>query len=315
LQSVAEETYRCEDIKSGNRRFKYKGGPSDSWFSLAEANADRVARAGFVLSMMFLAASAIYGLFLAGAVMPVVSELAAAADRAAFDAGFRVEDLAVSGSRNTPRAALIEALNLPYSGSSLFYDAAAARDRLSKLGWIETAEVSRILPSRLEVALSERAPFARWADAAGKINVIDRKGHVLGRAEEARFGTLLLYVGEGAPADAAAFKDALTDHQGIERRIERAEFVAERFWMVRLDSGLVLKLPRKVTALVLERLDSLLANPRIAGMALETIDLRLSNRTILQLREPTVANRDRAIALLTSSPVPAALPLRKGKAL
>ena len=105
------------------------------------------------------------------------------------------------------------------------------------------------------------------------------------------------------------------DREAIRDRFESAELIAERFWRVKLNSGLVLKLPRKVTPLVLEHLDSLLANPKIAGLGLETIDLRLSNRTILQLLEPTVANRDRAIAVLTSAS-PQVLPAPgRGKAL
>ncbi len=109
--------------------------------------------------------------------------------------------------------------------------------------------------------------------------------------------------------------DAIGDHEAFKRRVQRVEYVAERFWTVKLDTGPSLKLPRKVTPLVLERLDSLLANPKIAGLGLETIDLRLSNRTILQLLEPTVANRDKAIAALSPATAQAFAAPRKGKPL
>jgi cell division protein FtsQ len=265
--------------------------------------------------MVFLAASAIYGLSLSGAAEPLITDVTSIANGAAFDAGFRLEDLAISGARYVPQTSLLEALELPSTKSSLFYDASAAHDRVLKLGWIESAEIRRILPSRLEVTLSERAPFARFADAANKIQIIDREGHILGPEEDGRFQTLPLFAGAGAPREAAAFDDALAGHDDIRRRIDRAEFVAERFWLVRLQNGLVLKLPRKVSGLVLERLESLLANPKIAEMALDTIDLRLSNRTILQLREPTVANRDRAISSLNSLPGQSVPVPRKGRAL
>jgi cell division protein FtsQ len=126
---------------------------------------------------------------------------------------------------------------------------------------------------------------------------------------------LPLFSGTGAPQEAAAFEGAIAGHDEVRRRIDRVELVAERFWLVRLQNGLVLKLPRKVSALVLERLESLLANAKIAEMALDTIDLRLSNRTILQLREPTVANRDKAISSLNSLPGQSVPVPRKGRAL
>ncbi len=75
------------------------------------------------------------------------------------------------------------------------------------------------------------------------------------------------------------------------------------------------KLPRKVNELVLGRLKSLLASTKITEMALETIDLRLTNRTILQLRDPTLANRDKAIASITAPSAQSAPSPRKGRAL
>jgi cell division protein FtsQ len=315
LQPLAEDTFRFENPGDGKAEQPAAGRPTASWFFFALAHADRASTAGFVLSMMFLAATAIYALTLSDAAKPVFAEVAALADRAAFDAGFRLEDLALSGSENTPRAALLEALRLPYKGSSISYDTAGAHDRPLRLGWIEAAEVRRILPSRLEVIVSERTPFARWEKPGNQIQAIDREGHVLGPDAEGRFSSLPLLAGEEAPAEAADFEDALSDNAAIKRRIERAELITGRFWLAKLDTGLMLKLPRKVSILVLNRLDSLLANPKIAEMGLETIDLRLSNRTILQLREATVANRDRAIASLLSTPQQAVAPPRRGKAL
>ncbi len=300
MQSIAEDTFRFESDGDSKAHSPSVSQSGDSWFARAVANADRAASAGFVLSMIFLAATAIYALSLSDTVKPFLAEIAALADRAAFDAGFRLEDLALSGSKNAPQAALLEALRLPSKSSSLFYDTAEAHDRLMQLGWIKTAEVRRVLPSRLEVVISERAPFARWEDAAHRIQTVDREGHVLGPDAEGRFASLPLVAGDEAPAEAADFEDALSGNAAIKGRIVRAELIAGRFWLATLDNGLKLKLPRKVNAIVLERLDSLLANPKIAEMGLDTIDLRLTNRTILQLREATVSNRDKAIALLLS---------------
>src|SRR5262249_6182474 len=158
---------------------------------------------------------------------------------------------------------------------------------------IEAAEIRRILPSRLEVTITERVPFARWENEQGQVYVIDRSGHLLGLEEEGQFKTLPLFSGEGAPRLAQDFEDAFQDRQSVKARIQRIKLAPERFWTVKLDNGLLLKLPRKLTPLVLNRLDSLLASPKIAALSLESIDLRLSNRTILQLLEPTVANRDK----------------------
>ncbi len=314
MQPVTQKKVRFGSLGASRTQSRQPAPASSSWFSIVEAHADFAARAGFVVSMVFLAAATLYALHLAGTTKAVSDEIAATADRAAYDAGFRLEDLAVSGSRHTPKEALLSALALPYSNSSISYDAAEAHDRLLKLGWISAAEVRRVLPSRLEVVLTEREPFARWADSENKEFTIDREGHILGPTE-GQFESLLLFSGDGAPAEAAELSDALSYHETIRRRIERADLVAERFWQLKLDNGLVLKLPRKANELVLGRIETLLANNKIAEMALETIDLRLTNRTILQLREPTLASRDKAIASLTSPAPQQYSPPRRGRAL
>ncbi|MFZ1109144.1 MAG: FtsQ-type POTRA domain-containing protein [Rhodomicrobium sp.] len=315
MQPVSQESSRSGNLKDRGAQSAQNPVPSPSWFSIAEANADRAARAGFVISMMFLMATAVYALHLAGATTALSDEIAAITDRAAYDAGFRLPDpVPVSGAKNTPEATLREALGLPFANSSLSYDANEAHDRLLKIGWIASADVRRVLPSHLEVSVVERAPFARWASADGAMQAFDREGLLLGPVD-GRFETLPLFGGEGAPAEAAALMDAVSLHETIRRRIERADLIAERFWHIKLDTGVTIKLPRKVNELVLGRLESILANAKIAEMALDSIDLRLTNRTILQLKEPTLANRDRAIAALTAAPEQPAPALRKGKAL
>jgi cell division protein FtsQ len=315
LRSLAEEGFRYERDGDRDAKSRARNASQGSWLSRADAFADKAASIGFLASMVFLAVTAIYAFSLSGIARLYLAEAFALADKAAFDAGFKLQDFAITGSQNTPQAALLDALKLPYKGSSLFYDAAQARERLLNLGWIQSAEVRRVLPSRLEVIISERVPFAQLEDAEHKLHVIDREGHLLGSDQEGRFKALPIFAGEGAGTEAANFEDAFQDRASLRGRMGRIELVAERFWNVKLETGLMLKLPRKVTPLTLERLDSLLANPRIAGLGLETIDLRLSNRTILQLLEPTVANRDKAIAVLTSAQSQASPPPRRGKAL
>ncbi len=314
MQPVTQEKVRSASFGDDRAQPVKKGVAQPSWFSIVEAHADYAAKAGFVVSMMFLVATAFYGLHLSGATKAAYDELGAMADRAAYDAGFRVEDLAISGSKNTSREVLMKALALPFANSSLSYETAEAQDRLLKIGWVASAEVRRSLPSRLEVVMTEREPFARWADAENIVQAIDREGRVLGPAE-GRFETLPLFAGDGAPVEAADFIDALSGHDAVKRHIERIDLVAERFWQLKLDSGLILKLPRKVNEVVLGRVETLLASNKIADMALDTIDFRLANRTILQLRDPTLANRDRAIAVITSGPPQPAMPPRRGRAL
>ncbi len=100
---------------------------SGSWLSQADAIADRAASVGFVASMIFLAATAIYAFSLSKAAKPFLAETFAIVDEAAYNAGFKFEDLALSGFKDTPETELLAALQMPAKGSSLFYDAGQAQ--------------------------------------------------------------------------------------------------------------------------------------------------------------------------------------------
>ncbi len=308
LRPLAEGKFRFESARDGRIGRTPDGAPS--WFGIASAHSELVSRVGFVLSLMFLSASAIYALYLSGKAAPLVSEFAALVDQAASQAGFRLDDVAISGTRNTPRTMIIEALKQPKAASSLFYDTFEAHNRLLAIGWIESAEVRRVFPSQLQVTVSERSPFARWSDAQSTVNIIDRQGRVLGSDDGSSFEYLPLFSGEGAAAEAASFIDALAGHDALLQRMLRIDLVAERFWLVKLDSGISLKLPRNVNPLTLEQLEKLLANAKIAEAAIAVIDLRVPRRTILQLREPTPANRNTFVTSLIASQ--AAITLRRG---
>lgn len=314
MRPAAGKSSRVRTRGNGRRLESVRKTPSTSWFSLLKEYADEASRIGFVLSILFLTSAAVYGLSLSGAALPLLSQIVVFGDAVAAKLGFQFEDVSVTGARYTPQASLVGCLKQSDTKSTLLYDTGAAHDCLVEIGWVASAEIRRVLPAQLEVALTERIPFARWADAENRIKVIDRAGRILGSADDGAFENLLLFSGEGATQEAAAFTDALVNRETIRRRIERVDYVAERFWQVKLDNDLNLKLPRKVSAVSLDRLESMLSNAGISDIALETIDLRLPHRTILQLRDPSIVNRDKAIAALTSLPLPVSPPSRKGKA-
>ena len=58
MQPVNKEKVRSKGIGDRGAQPVEKGAAQSSWFSIAQAHADYAARIGFVVSMMFLAATA-----------------------------------------------------------------------------------------------------------------------------------------------------------------------------------------------------------------------------------------------------------------
>ncbi|MDI9238816.1 cell division protein FtsQ/DivIB [Lysobacter sp. LF1] len=73
--------------------------------------------------------------------------------------------LRVTGQFERVDGALLQKTLLPYAQHGFFaVDLAAAQDAVSKLPWVERAEVRKRWPDVLEVTVSEHRPFARWGD-------------------------------------------------------------------------------------------------------------------------------------------------------
>ena len=188
MRSLAGERFSHGDW--GDRSPQSGGGnaASGSLLSRASTFADQAATAGFVASMIFLAAAAIYAFSLSESAKPFLAETIALVDEAAHNAGFKFksEEFALSGTQNTPDADLLKALKLPYKGSSLFYDARGRAPRAARtIGWVEV----RRGPAHPALALFEVAHRRAHAlSPAGrtrvrKVQIVDREGHILGPDE------------------------------------------------------------------------------------------------------------------------------------
>lgn len=282
---------------------------------LVQEWSDAASRAGFVISFLFLIGVGLYALSLSGRLGLNSSSVSDFADGAAGEAGFAVKHVSIDGLRHMPESEVHAALSSLPQRSILFFDTEAARDRLLEIGWVENAQVQRTLPDQLHITIAERQPFARWKSPDGLITVIDAEGRVLGEAREGLFGTLPLLTGEGAPREARSLVPLIASRKGLLNRIASAEWVAGRYWTLHLNEGPQVKLRRDPDERTLQRVEELLANRDISGVHVAALDLRLPNRVVLELKDRSVASREKLVALLRSANEPIKPRARKPGAL
>lgn len=272
-----------------------------------DAFGNAASRAGFVLSFLFLVTASLYALSLAGHLGVKPDGIPQAIDSAAASAGLSIRSISFEGLKHTPEAEARAALKNTPHRSAIFFDTSAARERLLSLGWVENAQVQLTLPDKLHVAVTEREPYARWSQTAGgSISVIDRKGHVLGAAQPGRYDALPLLVGDGAPSEAALVIPHINARKDMQPRFRAAHWVAGRYWEIEVDTGLRVKLRRDPGHEAMERLARLLANPDLSGPHIRALDLRLSGRIIVELKDQSIQSREKLVALLTRANEPIA---------
>jgi cell division protein FtsQ len=225
-------------------------------------------------------------LVFAGLARPLKSPAPAVAEieRIIELAGFGLSQVSLTGHRYTLDSDVFDAVGLQAAHTMLSFDSRAAQDRIERLPWVERASIERVLPDRLEVRVSERSPYAVW-HLGNRSFLIDKSGRVLTAVPRGAMPSLPRVAGEGAAAEAYRLFTLLADHPALMARIEIAERIGGRRWMLRLADGGSVQLPARGET---EALARALRIAGARGSAAREIDVRVSARTLV--REPESRN-------------------------
>jgi len=231
--------------------------------------------AGLMLAGGLFAATALYGMALGGHYPRVVQSFTA-------HSGFAVDDVRVSGNHEVSDIDVLQVLSLDGWTSLIGLGADEVRERVVALPWVESATVRKIYPTTLEIALVEKQPFAIWQHD-GELSLVERSGAPIVPFTSERFASLPLVVGEGAAKRAGGIVSLVAGHPGLAERVRGYVRIADRRWDLRLDNGIVLKLPETGEAGALDWLMALDASDALLSRDIAAVDLRLSDRLVVKL--------------------------------
>jgi cell division protein FtsQ len=174
-------------------------------------------------------------------------------------------------------------------GNFFTLDLAAARSAFEKLPWVRNVNVRREWPDRLDVALEEHVPLARWGNSA----LVNIQGEIFTAAYD---GKLPVFIG---PIDSA--KEIAIQYGYFRRELAalgqvpaQVQFSPRGAWQVKLGSGLTLELGRER---IESRLGRFVANyDRTVGTLerrVDHVDLRYPNGFAVRVPELNRAPHDK----------------------
>lgn len=255
--------------------------------SLAAGRINIPRHAGSIATVAFIGATGLYGMSLGGH-----SQDFAQASTTAI--GFAIEDVKVSGNRETSEIDILERLGLDGTTSLVALDVKEARQKLTELPWVEDASVRKVYPGTIEIALKEREAFAIWQHGTD-LSLIEKNGSVIAPLRDNKFSSLPLFVGRDAETAAASFADEFDSWPELKSRVKAYIRVAGRRWDLRLDNGIVVKLPEHNVPRAMDMLASLDASEQLLERDIAAVDLRLEDRTTVQLTEGALERRNKAV--------------------
>ena len=196
-------------------------------------------------------------------------------ERIARALGFGIDQVTLVGQHFIDDREVFNALDLANVRTFGALDTAAVKARIERLSWIDTAELTRVYPGRLDIRVTERKPYALWSRADANY-LIDRTGRVLAMVNREALPDLPRFSGEGAAAEAASLLETVARYPEVATRLSEAQRISERRWRLALDNGTTIELPADGEVAALEELSR---DARLAGLV-------AAGRTTLDFRGP-----------------------------
>lgn len=273
--------------------------PSSSRKSRAPAKGQGAyapAKLGAVRGLGF---SPVHGLMITGGVLAVTLTVAlATGDRAErlsagtsktigeqfAGLGFRLNTVHVQGASPAATRDILRAAGVFKDQPVLGLDLESLRGRIESVGWVEEAQVVRLLPDTLVISVKERRQLAVWQHN-GQVRVIDETGRVIPEADPLSAASLPLVVGQGAEQHAAAILPRIAARPRLTARVEALVRVDDRRWDLRLKDGSLVQLPAVDEEAALIQLEQLDQRSRILELGFARIDLRDPTMVAVRPRE------------------------------
>lgn len=195
---------------------------------------------------------------------------------------FALREVRIGGAIAHVTQAQVEAIvQRELRGNFFTLNLATARAAFETLPWVRRVNVRRQWPDRLEVALEEHVPLARWASDA----LVNTHGEVFEAAYE---GKLPVFVGPPGTA-----KEITIQYEYFRRSVAavgqapvQVRISPRRAWQLKLESGLTLELGREQVEARLARFVAVYGRTlgRL-GRRLDYVDLRYTNGFAVRIPE------------------------------
>jgi cell division protein FtsQ len=239
-------------------------------------------------AVFFLGAGVAGAAWLGSSLFDVREAFARAADGAAANMGFAVDEIQVStiegASAISPaRAAEVRALIVPDGRLSILsLNPVDVKTRVESLDWVQGVRVRRLWPNDMLIEVERRQEYARWQED-GEMSVIDANGERLLTERAADHANLPLVVGQGAGPASPAMLAALESLPQVRAHLRALVRVGDRRWNVELTSGTTVALPEENPQAALAQLEHLQTEHALLDRPLAQIDMRVPDRVAIRV--------------------------------
>ena len=157
-------------------------------------------------------------------------------------AGFGIDHIDIDGAIYSSEGEVRKVLGIENGELVFAVNLQEARSRVESLGWVKKASVTRLLPNRIAVVITERTPFAVWQHRS-EFSLINANGSLISRITAKEYTNLPRVIGDGASTEAITLLTDLGTRKELVQKVRYVVRVSGRRWNLIFFSGAELLLP------------------------------------------------------------------------
>ncbi|MCC2095903.1 MAG: cell division protein FtsQ/DivIB [Hyphomicrobiales bacterium] len=249
--------------------------------------------AGIGMAVCLLLATGAYGSIRGGSFERFLDANGSVGDIIARGFGFGVDVITISGQRELLSTEVLKIAGIRSQDSLLFLDVKAIRERLVASPIIQTANVRKLYPNQLVIAIGERTADALW-QRDGEVLIIAADGRVIDKMRDQRYTRLPFMVGTGANKRYGEYMRVLAAAGPLKSHIRAGTLIGERRWTVKFRNGLDLNLPEHAPEQAMARFVALNKQYDLLDRDILVADMRVTGRFVARLSEEAKSKREAA---------------------
>ena len=206
-------------------------------------------------------------------------------DKFLINLGFIVQDVDVLGIENLEKKQIIHHITYGKCKNLLCINLKLTKKKLEKLNWIKSAELKFVLPSTVQVIITEeKASFILKKE--NDYSTLNIQGKVIetNKFLKTKYSALLVLDGQDVKNNIYDLTKILDKSPTLAKSITGATFVSKRRWSLKYKYNIIIDLPELDPEKAFKQISDLDKKHGLLSNKLERIDLRLENRMIIKLK-------------------------------
>lgn len=201
------------------------------------------------------------------------------------DLGFQLNNIQVLGNNSVLKEDIIKEIVFNNCDNLFCVNLGQSKKEIEKNNWVRSAKLKYSLPSKLSIVIEEEKPVFLLKETEN-ISLLNSDGKKIQdiKVIPDDYKDLLILSGNGVENKILNLLNLFSISTNISENIKEARLISNRRWSLKHSSNIIIELPENNPDKAFYRIIELDKKYGLLNERLKKIDLRMSDRMIIQLK-------------------------------